>query len=155
MKNYFVLLVLIIVAAGCNSDAKKLDKLNWLKGKWTAKVQGNDVVETWRKDSDSLWVGESAFIKEGKTLFTEVMAIRVKEGKMQFVSAVSDQNEAEEVSFEEISWTDNKIVFENKEHDFPQQITYELKDNDHMAAFISGDLNGSPQRIDFKFTKVK
>lgn len=155
MKNYVLFILLFGFLTACNSDSSKLDKLSWLEGKWQAKVQGNDVIETWSKDNDTSWTGESAFIKDGKTLFTEIMSIRVTDGKMQFISAVSDQNDAESVIFEEIQWENNKIVFENKAHDFPQRVTYKLKQENKMLAFISGEFGGKSQRIDFNFTKVK
>lgn len=155
MRNYFFLLITIVLFSSCNSEKKQLNKLNWLEGTWQTKVEGNDVFETWQLQGDSIWVGKSTFVKNGKELFSELMSIHLDSGKMQFNSAVSNQNDAEQVLFSEISWEGNKVVFENKEHDFPQRVTYQLKNENELFAFISGDMNGKAHQIDFNFTKVK
>lgn len=155
MRNYFFLLITIVLFSSCNSEKSQLNKLNWLEGTWQTKVEGNDVFETWQFQGDSIWVGKSTFVKNGKELFSELMSIHQDNGKMQLNSAVSNQNDAEQVIFSEISWEGNKVVFENKEHDFPQRVTYQLKNKNELFAFISGDMNGKAHQIDFNFTKVK
>ncbi len=156
MKKLALLLIIGSTFLSCSSDPKEtIKEINWLEGKWTAIVQGNNVQEAWSLVGDSIWKGESVFIREGETLFTETMTIALKDGKFQFVTAISDQNEGEEIIFKETERTATKIVFENQKHDFPQVITYETSGKDKLKAYISGKLNGEAQRIDFDFVRLK
>lgn len=153
MKIYYTLLLLLF--ASCAGKSESIDEIEWINGDWHAKVQGNEVFESWERENDSSWIGKSKFVKEGKTLFTELMSIRSRKNKLVFISAVSDQNDAEKITFTEANYEKNKIVFQNKTHDFPQKITYQKKNDQEMLAYISGDLNGKKERIDFNFKKVK
>jgi hypothetical protein len=155
MKNTFLLLLTATALLACTSKSNRIDQLSWLEGNWTATVEGNIVTEHWEKENDSTLIGESAFVKDGQVQFTEVMSIRLHENKLIFIAAVSDQNKGEEIAFTEVNVTDKKIVFENKSHDFPQQITYELTKDNNLSAYISGEMNGQQERIDFKYTRVK
>lgn len=154
MKTTFIFILSALLLFSCN-NSNPIDDIKWIEGNWQATVQGNEVMENWKKENDSTWTGESAFVKDGKTLFTEIMSIRLRDDQLVFISAVSDQNGGTEIEFTELSKTANKIVFENTTHDFPQKITYELQKDNKLLAYITGDLNGQPERIDFKFTKVK
>lgn len=157
MKKLALLFGWILLLFACNSEDpyKNTKELSWLKGKWSAHVEGSDVNETWTMKNDSTWIGKSAFLRDGKALFTEVMSIRQENGKLIFVSAVSDQNEGDEVVFTEIQRTAESVLFENKNHDFPQRIAYVKKGKDKMMAYISGNLNGEAKRIDFHFSRIQ
>jgi len=45
--------------------------------------------------------------------------------------------------------------FENKAHDFPNMITYELTSDDQLVATIQGILNNKPEKISFNYLKIK
>ena len=155
MKKLALLLIIGSTFLSCKSEPKSsVKEISWLEGKWTAIVQGNNVQEQWTLVGDSIWKGESIFVREGETLFTEMMTIALKDGKFLFVTAISDQNEGDDIIFKETERTATKIVFENPKHDFPQVITYETSGKDKLKAYISGKLNGEAQRIDFDFRRM-
>ncbi len=155
MKNVVIYFLATFLLLACESDKSTLKKLSWLKGSWKANVEGMEVNETWGLQGDSIWIGKSAFFKDGNELFNEVMSIHSENDKMHFNSAASDQNNAENVLFKETSWVGKKIIFENKNHDFPQVIAYQLKSENEILAYISGTLNGEKKRMDFNFKRVK
>jgi hypothetical protein len=49
---------------------------------------------------------------------------------------------------------DQRVVFENPEHDFPQRVGYERKGADALAAWIEGTMNGRARRVDFAYRRV-
>jgi len=117
--------------------------------------KANQMLEAWSRENDGTWSGTSSFLKEGKILYTETMYIRMRNGKLKFVAAVTNQNNAQEVFFEAIQHDERHIVFENKSHEFPNQITHEYHGEDKMLAYISGELNGVSKRVNFRYKRVK
>lgn len=144
-----------IILSACNNHYSVLDKIDWIDGQWIADAEGNQILESWSRENDSTWMGTSSFIKDGKTMYSEKMSIRMRHEKLMFVAAVTNQNNAQEVFFEAIHQEKHKIVFENKGHDFPNQITYERQGEDQILAYISGQLNGVTKRIDFRYKRTK
>lgn len=47
------------------------------------------------------------------------------------------------------------VVFENREHDFPQQVGYERHAADGLVAWIAGTEKGVPRRIEFVYRRVR
>jgi antitoxin component YwqK of YwqJK toxin-antitoxin module len=129
--------------------------MEWLDGNWTSVVQGNKVTESWRRSNDSTWTGQSKFLKNGEVLFSEEMTISKHNDVFSFTSSSDDQNEGQSIQFIAKEINKNKVVFENLEHDFPQQIVYEKNHPDSMLAYITGNLNGKVERINFRMSKAK
>jgi hypothetical protein len=48
-----------------------------------------------------------------------------------------------------------KLIFENKEHDFPQRVIYERKDPGLLLAAIEGTYKGKEEREEFQMRKVR
>jgi hypothetical protein len=51
--------------------------------------------------------------------------------------------------------TERSVVFENRQHDFPQQVAYERRGADSLLAWISGPMKGQTRRIEFPYVRVK
>jgi hypothetical protein len=49
----------------------------------------------------------------------------------------------------------HRVVFENKEHDFPQRVLYWLDDAGALHARIEGDLNGKAAGEEWTWTKAR
>ena len=49
----------------------------------------------------------------------------------------------------------NKVIFENKEHDFPQRIIYRLDSDGDLLGRIEGILDGMDRAADFPMTRTK
>jgi hypothetical protein len=74
-------------------------------------------------------------------------------GELFFIAQPSGQKEA---AFKVLTAADKAIVFENKEHDFPQTIGYALQADDSLAAFIEGvAADGTTKRIDFVYGRSR
>jgi antitoxin component YwqK of YwqJK toxin-antitoxin module len=155
MKKHFTFGIVIVVLVSCSGPNSEIANMDWLDGKWTSKVQGNDVTESWKRTNDSTWTGKSEFIKDGELLFSEEMTISKHNNVFRFTSLSENQNEGGSIQFIAKESSKNKVVFENLAHDFPQKIVYEKNHKDSILAYITGMLNGKKERIDFRMSRAK
>ena len=60
------------------------------------------------------------------------------------------------VAFALVSITDDRVVFENPDHDFPQKITYERNADGSVTATVEAPAQDGdgPRRIVLNFTQV-
>ncbi|HLF50912.1 DUF6265 family protein [Flavobacterium sp.] len=115
-----------------------IEKASWLIGEWGNTSKEGVLTETWMKENDSTFHGKTYFITGKDTAFTESIQLMQKNGQLLYIPTVSDQNEGKSVSFILTTSTENQLVFENKEHDFPQKITYNKISTDSIVAEIYG-----------------
>ena len=126
--------------------------LAWLSGDWEYTVNGRHVTEHWSRPEGGTLIGVSRTVKDGETTAYEHLIIRPgKDGTLEYVAKPHNQPEA---AFKLIKADKQSVVFENKEHDFPQRIMYALK-GDALTAAIEGSANGKDRRIEFPYKRVK
>jgi len=157
MKKILSIAVACLLLQACGSNTKneqsKLESFNWILGFWELNSPEGTVTESWIKTSDSTYSGIGKYIDSaGNVLSSEEIQIVLRDDKLLYIPVVSNQNDGEPVVFTEVSFSDTLIVFENKEHDFPQRITYHKQPGNALLAFIEGDINGENQRIDYPYT---
>lgn len=169
MKNLTILsLVALLALASCKQTTKEeeipaelitssthpnMTKAAWFIGEWENRSGEGDFVENWKKVNDSLYMGESFFIVKGDTVFAEKVALVDIYGKMSYNVSVVGQNENEAVPFTMTSISDESVIFENPEHDFPSKITYNRVAPDSLVAEISGTKGGKPASELFKMKR--
>ncbi|KGO78865.1 hypothetical protein Q763_16410 [Flavobacterium beibuense F44-8] len=163
MKQQFIL----ITAVGCllftackeNRETKtktytELEKAEWVLGQWVNKSHDAEFSETWMKENDSVYAGESYFIRNSSdTLFAETMKLAETNGKLNMIITVPNQNDEKPVGFEMTSANDTLLVFENPAHDFPTKITYRKVNKDSLLAEISGLKEGETVSQKFPFKR--
>jgi len=148
------LIVLLFILTGCKNNSKQienkgLDKLNWMLGNWTGIMEEGIVTERWEKSNDTLFSGESFFIKGFDTLSRETISLQQQDSTIFYIPLVEGQNDNKPVYFK-LTFSDGTIaVFENPGHDFPQKIKYQLINSDSLVATISGLQEGSSRSINF------
>jgi hypothetical protein len=146
------LLSLLLLALGaCNSsprgmnatkDHNNLNSASWLIGVWVYQSPKGDIFESWKKLNDSLFVGHSYTMVGSDTITAEEIRLVEQNGDVNYIPSVPDQNMGLPVKFKLISMTDNELIFENPEHDFPQRILYQRLTDDSLVAEISGPMKG-------------
>ena len=94
--------------------------MNWVLGKW--QVNESDSFEEWDRVDDNLYRGKGYEIRKNDTLVTETITIVQKGKEIFYIPSVTDQNEGKPVSFKLVSKKAGELIFENKDHDFPQRI---------------------------------
>jgi hypothetical protein len=90
-------------------------------------------------------------VKNAKTVEYEFMRIQETEsGQLTFVASPSGQPE---VAFGLVSLTATQVVFENREHDFPQRIIY-WRAGASLQARIEGTQSGETRGVNFALDPV-
>ena len=157
MKNTVASLFLMLIIVSCNGDkpvkTRQLAKAEWLVGTWENKSSNGDLTEAWQKENDSVFKGQSYFIKGKDTIHSETIVLSENKGQVTFSPTVKGQNNNRPVDFKLISATGTQFVFENKTHDFPQKITYTKVTNDSLIAQISGMQKGKPIAEEFSMKR--
>lgn len=158
MKKIFVILVTVLLLHGScankSNGPSKLDKIDWVLGYWEMESPEGKVAESWIRTNDSVYSGIGKYTDTaGQTLTTEEISIVLRGGKLLYIPLVTDQNAGQPVIFTEVSFSDTMVVFENKNHDFPQRIVYVKQGEGKMLAYIEGEMNGEPARLEYPYTK--
>ncbi|HUS09492.1 MAG TPA: DUF6265 family protein, partial [Pyrinomonadaceae bacterium] len=99
-----------------------LADIAWLTGCWEGR-QGEAVIEeVWSKPGGASLLGFGRTVKGGRTTAFEFMQIREENGSLTYMP---QPHGGARVSFPLKNSVAAKMTFENKEHDFPQRVTYE------------------------------
>jgi hypothetical protein len=155
MKKNLVLFSFLVIA--CSSPEVKESSLSQhffekLPGKW--QLQNSTTIEKWEKNGDLFMA--TIYKQLGKeSLVTERIRLTEREGEIYYEATVRGQNKEKPVLFKLIESGNDKVVFENKTHDFPQKITYRFTSDDKLLATIEGIMNGKAEKIDFKYSRIR
>jgi len=137
-----------------NIQESLFEKLSWIADRWIYKDGENITFENWTKENDTLFSGEAYTVRGGDTVFNEQLKIE-KIGDDVYYTAIIKHNPGP-VSFKLVDVGKNNAVFENPEHDFPNRITYELKNNSLLYAKVEGkNKAGKESAIEFFYTRVR
>lgn len=136
------------------APSPQLDKLAWLAGSWRMERAGRLVEEQWMAPAAGVMLGMSRTVAKGRVVEHEFMQIREGPGgTLFFVAAPSGQKEA---AFQLLALEENGVIFENREHDFPQRILYTRQADGTVLAAIEGPLgmDDKRKRIEFPYVRV-
>lgn len=140
-------LVLAIFTATAGADPARLA---WLEGRWTGEKDGIAMEEHWTSPQGGALVGMHKDVKNGRMLSFEFLRIEAtKEGTVYFASPRS----AAATPFKLATLSDQKVVFENRAHDFPQRILYWLDAKGALHARIEGTQAGKDVHEEWVWTK--
>lgn len=139
-------LILNILLCSCSIFAQ-VDLPTFLVGTWTD--QSETTFERWDIVQGNTLKGLSYKMQDSGIEVTEYMEIVYVDGQLLYKATALDQNDGHEVVFKSKS-IDSSLIFENNNHDFPQQIEYR-KISDHE---VSIKLSGQSQK-DITYTLLK
>jgi len=145
-----VLISLILYSCQISEQSVHYTFFEKLIGEWQLKDM--PVIEKWIK-VDGQFQASVIVTSGADQMVTEEIQIIENEDGIFYEADVEDQNSGEPVLFKMIFSDINKLIFENKEHDFPQRITYEFIDINKLIATIDGNLNGVPKSVDFIYSR--
>ena len=98
-------------------------------------------------------LGMNRTIAGGKTAAFEFMRIQQEEnGEIYFVAQPSGQKEAR---FRLTAATEDELIFENPEHDFPQRVIYRKRKDGSLLGRIEGVRDEEETAIDFPMQRVQ
>ncbi|MEL6810807.1 MAG: DUF6265 family protein [Bacteroidota bacterium] len=167
MKITLITFSIAIIVIACNTRKQQsatsepdiptyqseLKKLDWILGAWSNKAAESSSFERWQMLNDSTYtafgytqVGNDTVFAERLTIYEDHQGLHLK------VKGVVSQDTST-VVFTKIPSAEGILTFENKLHDFPQQITYSNPVRDSIHAWISGTVQGEYRKVDFYFVR--
>ena len=153
-----ITIITILLLASCQTKSEqnfeKLEKMNWLIGQWENKTPEGLLIETWTKDNDSTFSGQTYFIKNEKdTVHSESIVLTQLKDELIYRPTVKGQNNDEPVDFNLTSDVENSYTFENPKHDYPQKIVYKKTNETSLVATISGKQQGKQSSESYPMIK--
>ncbi len=157
MKKAILSLLIILSLASCQKSkvVAKIVVADWLLGNWENKSPDGNLFESWKKVNDSLFIGESYFIKGKDTLHSEQIQMKQKGEALFYIATVKGQNNDKPVNFKYNDTIEKQFVFENLKHDFPQKISYTQITKDSIVIQTSGIQQGKPSSERFSMKRSK
>lgn len=152
MKKIGLLLILSCFLLGCKAT-QNLKNIHWLSGTWYNQEQR--LYETWTAQSKSQLNGTSYQINQKDTLVFETISLIYQGKNWLYIPTVKNQNNGNAVIFSATKASKNQLIFENLQHDFPQQITYTKINNDSLVAKISGKKNNEIKEYYFEMQRIE
>lgn len=132
----------------------RLEKVEWLLGRWENNSGQGNMSETWVKDGEDTYSAETFVTVGSDTVFKEYSRLEETGKTLQCVISIPGENNDKPITFTMTKQTEKTILFENPKHDFPTSIRYEQK-GDSVIAEISGTLKGKPAKERFAMIRVK
>lgn len=147
-------LMLSALSGSAQNKVTEISDLDGMAGCWEHRDEKKSIFisEQWMKPAGTSILGMGRTVKNNKTTDWEFMRIEQRADGLYFVAQPKDN--LEETAFKLISSTLNKVVFENKEHDFPQRVIYKLRSKT-LTGRIEGNSNGKFLGIDFPMNRAK
>lgn len=156
-KNLLLFCFLLgICSTSVAQNQYSMKDFGFLIGTWTMKTEMGRIIESWTKSKDSGMDGISFSISSiGDRTLLEKIRLHESEGSIYYTPTGFEPSNNSTVSFKLISSKGKTFIFENKNHDFPQLISYQLKSPKKIFAWIEGNVNGKFNRIEFPYTRER
>ena len=157
MKKVSLILLLLLTILSCKKGKKTnlLNEIDWLIGTWENNSDKGNLLEIWKKENDSVYSGQSFYIKAKDTLHFESIQLKQISDSLLYSSSVKGQDNDLALDFKLTSKTQNQFVFENPKNDYPKKIVYKLITKDSLVAIISGIQQGKTSSETFSMKKIK
>jgi len=150
-KIIFPALILFGLVSCYNPNShESFSDLKKLAGKWSSK-EGVLFNEHWQFANDSLMTGLGFSLNETDTVFVERMKIYREGDSIYFAAKTSPEKNY--VSFTLTDAGKNKWVFVNADHDYPNIIQYEIKNDTLLNAFVA-NIRGN-KKVEFHLKREK
>jgi hypothetical protein len=153
--NVLLLFAILSALPSCKNENPAFNSLAALEGTWVMKFDSSAVYERWDKVNDTLFTGLSYEIDKGDSVLTETLQIVNTADGIFYIPTVVGQNDGKAVKFKLVSSEGNIYSFENPQHDFPTNISYQFISADQIKASVSGLVNNEMRSLDFDYQRVK
>jgi hypothetical protein len=155
MKSARIVLLVAVPFAfvSCLMQQGVFRELKRLEGSWMMKTQKGLLYENWALTSESELRSKSFKVTGNDTTILEHVQLIERKDGIFYIPVVENQNNRQAVSFKLVESAGNRYVFENKLHDYPQRIIYNLIRPDSLVARIEGEKNGQTRGSNFYFVR--
>jgi len=157
MKTIYPIILFLFFTAPASAQwtYKDFNRLRHMAGAWEMKTDKGFLQEKWERVNDSTLSGKSYKIERGVSILDENMTLIFSGKEIVFSATVQHKNKGLPVYFKLIRIDGGKFIFENKEHDFPTQVIYQVKSSDQLLAWINGTTEKGFQTISFEFYRMQ
>jgi Domain of unknown function (DUF6265) len=150
------LAVCILLSAFINpGNNKDFKKLYALQGVWQMTTKRGIICEEWKKVNKDYLQNTGYIIKGSDTIINERVALTNTGNNIFYTSTVADRNDKKPVAFKMTKAENNNFIFENRQHDFPKRIVYQLISSDSLHAYIDDGIDGSGHIRHFYYKRFK
>lgn len=132
MKRLVLLLALSLPAC-----AQTIDALAWMSGSWQSTSDGTVAEEIWSAPAGGMLLGLHRDVKGERASFEFMRIMSDGEGLVYY----AQPGGRAAVEFRLTATSEQRAVFTNPQHDFPQKITY-WREADQLCAKVEGPMNG-------------
>ncbi len=155
MRQFFLFLSVSLLLFSCTNNSKneKIKASQWLLGQWKNTSEEGIIAENWSQPNDSTLIATSFYIKEEDTLHFENIILKEKEGELVYETTIKGQNNDKPILFPLLSETENELIFENLQNDYPQKIKYQRNSKSGITISVSGKQAKKIVSEQFKMTK--
>ena len=157
MKKAILSLVILLSIISCkkSKEISKIVDTDWLLGKWENKSPDGNLLEIWTKVNDSLFIGESYFIKGKDTLHFEKIQMKQKNENLFYITTVKGQNNDKPITFKHNIEIEKQLVFENPKSEYPRKIVYKPIAKDRIFIEVSGIQQDKPSSVRYSMKKTE
>jgi hypothetical protein len=156
MKSAFSLVLAALLLPGptparAAATTESLSRISWMIGCRAGIEAAPGTIERWTSDGAEMHgISESGAVPDRRVLERMTIAV-TKDGTLEFTASPRGQDTA---TFTMTGLTDDEIVFENPDHDFPQRLIYRLISESELLGRIEGDIDGQERSVDFPMRRV-
>lgn len=155
MRILFTALIVSVLVASCATTKQVVSTaptpFDALVGHWEGPLGGGTYIEKWEKKSDQYLQGEGYWIRGQDTILVEDLSIRKLGQHWGYIAII---NNAPPTLFTCTKMETGQWTFNNPEHDYPQEIGYELQNGTALHAWTDGQIKGKPRKDEYFMKKV-
>jgi Domain of unknown function (DUF6265) len=144
--------VALLVAAppsGTPADpAAQLARLSWMTGGWASRDGEQWTEEHWLAARGGTMLGLHRDVRGGRTTAFEFLRIEARPDGIVYLASPGGRPAT---AFRAVEVSEERVVFENKEHDFPQRILY-WRSPGALHARVEGMQGGKAESMEWRWT---
>jgi hypothetical protein len=125
--------------------------LDWLAGHWATDSGGATTEEHWTSPAGGALIGMNKGVRDGRVSF-EFLRIGLSASGLTYFASPGGRPAT---PFRAIELEGRRVVFENKEHDFPQRILYWMDAEGRLNARVEGSIAGQARSQEWVFTRSR
>ncbi len=144
--------MLMPVGSHAQSPSAGIARVAWLQGCWEAVTPARTIEEQWTSPRGSSMLGMGRTVRGDRLIDYELVVLREEGARLAYEAHPAGQPSA---VFLSTSISAERVVFENRAHDFPQRVGYDRQGHDDLLAWIEGTEKGSPRRVEFAYHRAR
>lgn len=146
-----VILAAALAACATAQAEPEPGSLDWMSGYWLSCEGGVETAESWIGAGRDTMLGAN-LTRASRTAYEFLRIAPNAEGGRSYFSMPNGRSPP--TAFALVELEDQRAVFANPEHDFPQRIIYS-READVMTARIEGEMNGRAEAMQWRFERAE